>query len=224
MSENGFINRLVSSARENPLAAALIASGLVWMVAGNRLVSAMRASGDDAAPTKDVASRRLNAQPLSNLNQATETSISPEGAPSAFAGNASQLKDAAKESWSEVRDRVADLPDPRPTMTASYNEARTMLADVLERQPLVLGVMGLGIGAAIAGAFSATSAERGLMGETSEAVRADLSKRTAAVASSLQEGAQTLKAELSDAGAEALDRLQQAGKDAANAAREKAGV
>jgi len=34
MSENNFIDRLVASAQENPLAAALIASGLVWMVAG----------------------------------------------------------------------------------------------------------------------------------------------------------------------------------------------
>jgi len=109
-------------------------------------------------------------------------------------------------------------------MTASYNEARTILSDVLERQPLVLGVMGLGIGAAIAGAFSATSAERELMGETSEAVRADLSERTAAVADKLRDGVETLKAELSDSGAEAFDRLQQTGKDAIGAAREKPGV
>jgi hypothetical protein len=224
MSENSFINRLMVSAQENPLAAALIASGLVWMVAGNRIVGAVQAAGDAASPAKREASPSLNAEPLSNLNQATESPSSPETAPSAFLQNASRLKDAARESYSGVRDRVAGFPDPMQPITASYNEARTMLADVLERQPLVLGVMGLGIGAAIAGAFSATSAERELMGETSEAVRADLSERTAAIAGKLREGAQTLKAELNDTGAEALDRLQQAGKDAVGAAREKAGV
>ena len=225
MSENGFVNRLVISAQENPLAATLIAGGLVWMAVGNRrLVGAAQAARDAATPALDSAPRRLDAEPLSRLNQAEESPTQNEKATSAVAENVSRWKDAAKEGWSDARDRVAELPDPRPTIAASYGEARTMLADVLERQPLVLGVIGLAIGAAIAGAFSSTGPERDFMGATSESARAELSARADAVVGNLTMGAGALKAEFSDTGAEALDRLQQAGKDAVAAAREKAGV
>ena len=225
MSEHAFINRLVVSAQENPLAAALIAGGLFWMAVGNRrVVEAVRATRDAASPATDSAARRLDAEPLSRLNRSAASPTQSEKAVSAVTENVSRWKDAAKEGWSDVRDRVSDLTDPRPAVAASYGEARTMLADVLARQPLVLGVMGLGIGAALAGAFSSTAPERDLMGATSETARAELSGRASAVAENLRKGADTLKAELSDAGAEALDRLQQAGKDAVDAAREKAGV
>ena len=45
--------------------------------------------------------------------------------------------------------------------------------------------------------------------------------RAGAVTQSLREASDTLKAEFSDTGAEAVDRLKQAGTDAADAAREK---
>jgi len=142
----------------------------------------------------------------------------------AFSDSISRLKDAAQDGWSSVRNRISEIPDPRPAMAESYGEARAMLANELERQPLVLGVLGLGIGVTIASAFKSTETELELMGSSREAVRTDLSARASAVADKLREGTGTLKAELSDTGAEALDRLQQAGKDAVAAAREKARV
>jgi hypothetical protein len=52
-------------------------------------------------------------------------------------------------------------------------------------------------------------------------MKADLNGRAGAVTQSLREASDTLKAELSDTGAEAVDRVKQAGIDAAAAAREK---
>jgi len=92
---------------------------------------------------------------------------------------------------------------------------------VLERQPLVLGAVGLAIGAAVAGAFRTSDLENEWAGELSDDVKADLNTRAGAVSQSLSQAADTLKAELGDTGVEAVDRVKQAGRDAADAAREK---
>jgi hypothetical protein len=98
---------------------------------------------------------------------------------------------------------------------------RSTLADVLERQPLVLGVVGVAVGAALAGAFRTSEMENEWIGDISDDVKADLETRAGAVSHSIRESADTLKAELSDTGTEALDRVKQAGKDAATAVRNK---
>jgi hypothetical protein len=225
MSNTDFINRLTASAQENPLAAALITGGLLWMVIGNRrLIDVVKTVGAASAPVVDTAVHSLHAEPLSKLNDGAEIPAAAGKILSLSTEKVSEWTEAAKEGLSGIRDRVPAIPDPRPAMAASYSEARSMLADMLERQPLVLGAMGLGIGAAVAGAFGATATERELMGSGSEAVRADVMARATAVAGKFREGADTLKAELGNSGAEAVDRLQQAGKDAVGAAREKAGV
>jgi hypothetical protein len=52
-------------------------------------------------------------------------------------------------------------------------------------------------------------------------MKADLNTRVGAVSQSLREASDTLKAEVSGTGAEAVDRLKQAGMQAADVAREK---
>lgn len=241
MSNQGFLNRLVASAKENPVAATLIAGGLLWGLTGNRpFVRAAQAARDAAGPAIDNAAERLRAEPLSRLNEGAFAADQRESGrrqrtASAVSDNvtrwrdaatdaAQSARDAAQQGWSGARDGLADLPDPRPAVSASYDEAKTMLADLLERQPLVLGVMGVAIGVAIASAFKETAAERDLAGSASQAVRSDLSVRASAVGDALRAGAKTLKAELSDSGAEALDRLKKAGNDAVQAARERADI
>jgi hypothetical protein len=44
-------------------------------------------------------------------------------------------------------------------------KAQSTLADMLERQPLVLGAIGLAIGAAVAGAFRTSGLENEWIGE-----------------------------------------------------------
>ena len=98
---------------------------------------------------------------------------------------------------------------------------QSSLANLLDRQPLVLGAVGLAIGAAVAGAFQISDVENEWVGNLSDKVKADMSDRAGAVTQSLREASDTLKAEFSDAGAEAVDRVKQAGTDAADAARER---
>ena len=81
----------------------------------------------------------------------------------------------------------------------------------------MLGAIGLAVGAAVAGAFRASDLENEWVGEYSDGVREDLSKRAGAVSESVREAADTLKNEVKDAGTEAFDRVKQAGVDAAEA-------
>ena len=100
-------------------------------------------------------------------------------------------------------------------------QAQSSLSDLLERQPLVLGAVGLAIGATVAGALAKSSLEDEWVGNLSDSLKADLKERAGAVSQSVREASDTLKAEFADAGAEYADRVQQAGRDALDAGREK---
>ena len=98
---------------------------------------------------------------------------------------------------------------------------RRSLGALMERQPLVIGAIGLAVGAALAGAFRTTQIEDNYIGGVSDDVKEDLSRRGTAVSKALREAADTIAADASDIGAEAIDRVKQAGTDAAHAAKEK---
>jgi hypothetical protein len=62
----------------------------------------------------------------------------------------------------------------RSAQERGYSMGQTVqrdLADIFERQPLLLGAVGVAIGAALAAAVPATDAENRLMGETSESLK-----------------------------------------------------
>ncbi|ABE64823.1 hypothetical protein Nham_4200 (plasmid) [Nitrobacter hamburgensis X14] len=120
----------------------------------------------------------------------------------------------ARESFSEA----ADALPPKETMA----KVQSSLSDLLERQPLVLGAIGLAVGVAVAGAFTASDLENEWVGEVSDRVKEDLKARAGAVSHSVREASDTLKAELGDIGSEAVDRLRETGRNAMNAARGKA--
>jgi hypothetical protein len=85
----------------------------------------------------------------------------------------------------------------------------------------VLGAVGLAIGATMAGALAKSDFEDEWVGNLSDGLKADLKERAGAVSQSVREASDTLKAEFADAGAEYADRVQQAGRDALDAGREK---
>ena len=135
----------------------------------------------------------------------------------AMSGAADKIRDRVDEGVAYARENFGKLGPGKEYFT----EAQSSLADMLERQPLVLGAIGLAIGAAVAGAFRTSVLENEWIGDLSDDVKADLNTRAGAVSQSLREASDTLKAELSNTGAEAIDRVKPAGMDAADAARQK---
>ena len=232
-TQTGFFDSLASAVQENPLAATLIGGGALWLLIGNdRLKSSAAAA---ASPIVDIGARNLRSA-ASGLQQTAAPPTAPEmdhegssrvgetlrdagnAASDAMSGAAEKIRDRFDEGVAFARENFGRLGPGKESIT----KAQSSLADMLERQPLVLGAIGLAIGAAVAGAFRTSDLENEWVGDLSDDVKADLNTRAGAVSQSLREASDTLKAELGDTGAEAIDRVKQAGMDAAEAAREKA--
>jgi hypothetical protein len=92
-----------------------------------------------------------------------------------FASEAvNKVSEAAQHVSETVEERVRsstkrgeqDVESAPNTGSQAGKALQQNLSSTIERQPLMLGAIGLGIGAAIASMFSATDLERNLMGET----------------------------------------------------------
>ena len=231
-TQTDFIDSLKTAARENPLAAGLIAGGALWLLMGNdRLKAAVSSAASAASSTIDQGTHTFGA--AGSLKTASAPPTAPEmdhgghydGIGQAFreaknsaSSAASEAAEAISDAADSIKDRFDDgiayaqesfskIGNPLPDRY-TLGRARSSLADTLERQPLVIGAIGLAIGAAVAGAFQTSEIENEWAGELSDTVKGDLTGRAEAVANSLREGVDTLKSEISDAAAESIDRLK----------------
>ena len=239
-SQGSFIDGLAAAARENPLAAALIGGGALWLLIGSdKLKNAAGSVTSAAAPLSDLGARAqrsaasawddtygaIRDRTSSMQNDASRGINEAVGnartaASDAVSGAAETMGERFDESIAGARelfDRVGQALPRKETL----RQAQSSLSDLLERQPLVLGAVGLAIGATVAGALAKSSLEDEWVGNLSDGMKADLKERAGAVSQSIREASDTLKAEFADVGAEYADRVQQAGQDALDAGREK---
>lgn len=226
----GFFDNLLAAAKDNPLAAVLIGAGTFYLFTGNQKV--MNAASAKAASPKDL-------HPLSShspLADCERSATAPQGhesdatgsvvgetlrdvggaASSALSGTADKIKDRLREGADYVRENIGAPGEE------ALRKTQSSLADLFERQPLVLGILGLTAGAAMAGAFRTTDLEKDWMGELSDEVKADLTTRAGAVSQNIHGVVDKLQTELGEAGSEVVDRAKQTAARAANAAGEAA--
>jgi len=233
-TQTGFLDSLMSAIRENPLSAALIGGGALWLLVGNeKLKNAANSAAAAVSPGADVVTpatsrlRRTVAPPTApemdhdgSFRVGEGLRQAKDAASDGLSGAADRIKRRFDDGVAYARDNISNLSNPLPK--DAFTRAQSSLGEMLERQPLVLGVIGLAIGAAVAGALQASDLENEWVGEFSDDVKAELSTRAGAVSERLHEASDTVKSEFNDTAEEAVDRLKQAGMDAADAAREKA--
>jgi hypothetical protein len=177
ISEKGsdFIQDLGDAVRRNPLSAALIGMGVLWLFTGNRPVQRagefVRNTGWDRIP--DAAGNALDAA-RSTLKSGADVvgervtsagGAMKEGAADAFDDAARYGRDYANTA----SEYVTSIPE---TGADIFGTVRSNLSNVFKAQPLALGAIGIAIGAGFAATLPATQLETDYLGETSDSVKA----------------------------------------------------
>ncbi len=224
-----FIDGLTSAARENPLAAALIGGGALWLLMGNSVARGAAAAYADAVkPAAEVGLRSLKdaATATSRAGADTMSGLADRGraAVSEFQDGLSETAGSLKVTAAGVVDRASDVlrstPNPLPALSERYGDARAALTDLLERQPLVLGALGLAIGAGIAGALASTRSETEWAGAASDALTGSIRGRTNEIAHAVNDAAQDLSGQVRAAASASFDKLRKIGEDATKSVAE----
>lgn len=198
-ARSDFITDLSDAVRANPVPAVLIGAGVLWLLAGGRnalfgdapraviggvrygavgvaegVHHAARGIGHAASAGTEAVSRGVSeavsqgADVVRNVGESLSGAWNGSGGEPSFAPEPRHISSEVSQLSSEVSQRV-----------------QSTLSEILDRQPLLLGALGLAVGAGIAAAFPPTETESRLVGETSEAVKErgaelwDTSKRKA---------------------------------------------
>jgi hypothetical protein len=155
-----FIRDLGDAVRKNPLSAALIGMGAVWLFT-NR-------SGPISDMARDAWQGTANAWRSSGQTsqegaQTTTNSVRDRGS-----NAVDRLSDAGNALASSARDYV----DAAPNLAGSlFSDVRENLGELFRAQPLALGAVGLAIGAAVATSLPSSGVESTYLGESSDYVK-----------------------------------------------------
>jgi hypothetical protein len=183
------IDRLNSAIRENPLAAGLIGAGVAWMLFGGaKGFGAVAGAAKGAAGKAGSAAAAAGNAMAGGLSKAASTAASGvKDSVSGIAGSVASIvpdlsvpqTDGALDAAADVRSAIGHHLDTAAATGREYGAAiQSRLSESLERQPLLLGAIGLAIGAGIASTFATTTVENEMMGEQGTAARKKLQNLT----------------------------------------------
>jgi hypothetical protein len=177
ISEKGsnFVRDLGDAARKNPLSAALIGMGVIWLFTGNRPVeragNLVRQTGLDRIPEAAASTFDTARSAVRSGAQAVGDGIS--SATGALRETGADALDNATRRGRDYADAASDYATSLPeTGTEMFDTFRANLSDLFETQPLALGAIGLAIGAGIAAALPTSDVEGEYLGQASDDIKA----------------------------------------------------
>jgi hypothetical protein len=190
-----FLGNLSQAVQENPISAALIGMGALWLLAGGAKTSLWGNNGKSIFGSRDpavaikqgadlmrgsVASGNADAMGIGNIGSRsggitrTATTVLGEAAASLHR-TASEPASQAVDSLSSTYE--AGLTNASQALQGAKYRLSGMqqsVAESFDRQPLWLGAIGLAVGAGIAAGLPGTDSENRLMGDTSEVVKSQV--------------------------------------------------
>ena len=228
-----FVSGLQDAIRQNPVSAALVGMGILWMFTGGNKITA-------AAALLPSAARAAAAGVGSGLqNSADAVGVVTEGARSVGARVVEGVRDTLSSASAAVGDTASlaydaakgavsnSAPKTKTLLTLQGGTAAGMagalhsnLKDTFARQPLLLGAIGLAVGAGMAAGLPATKIETEFAGDTADRVTAQVKEFASEQANRVTETAKrTLDAVKEEAVVQGL--TPEAAKDGAAAISEK---
>jgi hypothetical protein len=162
-----FVGDLAEAVQRNPISAALIGMGAVWLFtshtrSGEELVRRSANVARDAweGTSSNFRSRAENVQ---NAARDAANTIRERGG---------EVADQVTQAGRGLAHAAADYADDLPNQAGSLlDDVRDNLRELFRSQPLAIGAVGLAIGAAIAASFPTTETETDYLGETSDFVK-----------------------------------------------------
>jgi hypothetical protein len=168
-----FLRDLGDAANRNPLSAALIGMGVMWLFAGRAgahkirglLGSASEATGQSLESAGSAVSSGASAARRA-MGESAET----------MRRRGSDWSDTWSDSWDAAsragRDRIQRFSEYGSSVTekgsGQLQDFANSLTDMFQRQPLALGAIGAAIGASIAAALPLSKMEVAQLGEAAE--------------------------------------------------------
>jgi hypothetical protein len=263
-SRGDFIDELNGAIRENPVPAALIGAGLLWMFMGGArntilggasrsLFSGLAHGAQQTGAAAYRGTREVGAKVAEGASAIAETAVeagsqaagavrNAAGAVSGAASQtASQATEMAKTTFDSAGDMISPASDSMSKRTTSGLERlrdssselgtsfKRSLAELFEKQPLLLGAVGVAVGAAIAASLPASNVENRVMGDTADSLKdkaqelwSETSKRAEDMAT---KGLEEAKAQglTPEAAGQALRGVTEKVMGAADVAKESAG-
>lgn len=151
-----FVSNFGATVKYNPMPVALAGIGIAWLMA----------SGHRSPPPAGMSAEHVGSHAGDGvrgmLQRAGDAASSVKAT---MSGAAQSSRDSLADAGASARARAAQLGQG---LRSGTDSARRGLRAMLEEQPLLVGAMGLALGAALAAALPRTRAEDRLMGEPSD--------------------------------------------------------
>lgn len=187
---NDLMTSLTDAVRENPLSAALIGMGALWLFAGGGSMSLFggrgrsslvgtvaHGAGSVAHGASDMAQTAAHSMSRMGRSMASGVSSTVGGFAEAVSDTANRMGDYVGstlhgvDAQSEYRNPNFSGSESRSSLSDMTGEMTSGLKDMFTRHPMALGVAGLALGAAIAASLPLTETERDTLGKAKEAAR-----------------------------------------------------
>lgn len=204
------VSKFMDQAKENPMPLAVMGLGLAWL---------MTTSNKGASRPSTYEERAFSYEPGNGISDKVH----------AVGDKAADLVSDARDKISGAKAQAGEIAHAATDKAMQYGQqAKQSFADVLQREPLLLGAAGLLVGAAIGAALPSTNAEDRTIGPMRDKI---LDKGKDLAQSGMQQAGEVAQAayasvkselqESADGGGSAAERAESAVHAGADAVRDQ---